>query len=135
MLVKLVCNSSDYTDRVAGFVQEAANLQANLSVQEGEAASLPVSHIDGEQQTMEPKLASSKSNYVWRFYSFIFTLCPQPSDVLDMLDVIMEGSDGEMEEFGPSLSEDLIIQTFPFSGVVPAALEARNKLPADKGKW
>lgn len=46
----------------------------------------------------------------------------------------MEGSEGEMEEFGPSLSEDLIIQTFPFSVAVPAALEARNKLPADKGK-
>ena len=51
-----------------------------------------------------------------------------------MLDVIMEGNDGEMEEFGPSLSEDLIIQTFPFSVVVPAALEARNKLPENKGK-
>lgn len=51
-----------------------------------------------------------------------------------MLDVIMEGNDGEMEEFGPSLSEDLINQTFPFSVVVPAALEARNKLPKDKGK-
>lgn len=46
----------------------------------------------------------------------------------------MEGNDGEMEEFGPSLSEDLVIQTFPFSALVPAALEARNKLPADKGK-
>lgn len=55
-------------------------------------------------------------------------------DVVDMLDVIMEGNEGEMEEFGPSLSEDLIVQTFPFSVVVPAALEARNKLPADKGK-
>lgn len=46
----------------------------------------------------------------------------------------MEGNDGEMEEFGPSLSEDLIIQTFPFSVVVPAALEARNKLAANQGK-
>ncbi|XP_028275754.1 nucleolar pre-ribosomal-associated protein 1 isoform X2 [Parambassis ranga] len=100
VLVKLVCNSYTYMDKVAGLVQEAGYLQANLNNQEGEAASIPVSHID---------------------------------DVLDMLDVIMEGSDGEMEEFGPSLSEDLIIQTFPFSAVVPAALEARNKLPADKG--
>lgn len=50
-----------------------------------------------------------------------------------MLDVIMEGSEGEMQEFGPSLSEELILQTFPFSVLVPAALEARNKLPADKG--
>ncbi|TDH14693.1 hypothetical protein EPR50_G00022920 [Perca flavescens] len=100
VLVKLVCNSYTYTDKVASLVQEAAYLQANLSSQEGDAASIPVSHID---------------------------------DVLDMLDVIMEGNEGEMEELGPSLSEDLIIQTFPFSVVVPAALEARNKLPADKG--
>ncbi|XP_040902942.1 nucleolar pre-ribosomal-associated protein 1 [Toxotes jaculatrix] len=100
VLVKLVCSSYTYTDKVASLVQEAAYLQANLSSQEGDVASIPVSHID---------------------------------DVLDMLDVIMEGNDGEMEEFGPSLSEDLIIQTFPFSVVVPAALEARNKLPANKG--
>uniref|UniRef100_A0A3Q1FHH1 URB1 ribosome biogenesis homolog n=1 Tax=Acanthochromis polyacanthus TaxID=80966 RepID=A0A3Q1FHH1_9TELE len=100
VLVKVVCNSYTYTDKVASLVQEAGYLQANLSSQEGDAASIPVSHID---------------------------------DVLDMLDVIMEGNDGEMEEFGPSLSEDLIIQTFPFSVVVPAALESRNKLPADKG--
>ncbi|XP_035536073.1 nucleolar pre-ribosomal-associated protein 1 [Morone saxatilis] len=100
VLVKLVCNSYTYTDKVASLVQEAAYLQANLSSQEGDAASTPVSHID---------------------------------DVVDMLDVIMEGNEGEMEDFGPSLSEDLIIQTFPFSVMVPAALEARNKLPADKG--
>ncbi|XP_071780840.2 nucleolar pre-ribosomal-associated protein 1 [Centroberyx gerrardi] len=100
VLVRLVCNSYTYTDKVASLVQEAAYLQANLSSQEGDAASIPVSHID---------------------------------DVLDMLDVIMEGNEGEMEAFGPSLSDDLIIQTFPFSAVVPAALEARNKLPADKG--
>ncbi|KAG8001883.1 Nucleolar pre-ribosomal-associated protein 1 [Nibea albiflora] len=100
VMVKLVCNSHTYTDKVASLVQEAAYLQANLSSQEGDTASNPVSHID---------------------------------DVVDMLDVIMEGNEGEMEEFGPSLSEDLIVQTFPFSVVVPAALEARNKLPADKG--
>ncbi|XP_035477550.2 nucleolar pre-ribosomal-associated protein 1 isoform X1 [Scophthalmus maximus] len=100
VLVKLVCSSYTYTDKVASLVQEAAYLQANLSSQEGDAVSIPVSHID---------------------------------DVLDMLDVIMEGNDGEMEEFGPSLSEDLIIQTFPFSVVVPAALEARNKLAANQG--
>uniref|UniRef100_A0A3B3CZ91 URB1 ribosome biogenesis homolog n=1 Tax=Oryzias melastigma TaxID=30732 RepID=A0A3B3CZ91_ORYME len=93
VFVKLVCNSYEYTDKVASLVQEAAYLQANLSSQEGDTGSLPVSHID----------------------------------VLDMLDIIMEGSEGEMEEFGPALSEELIIQTFPFSAVVPAALEARNK--------
>ncbi|CAN9511010.1 unnamed protein product [Ophioblennius macclurei] len=100
VLVKLVCNSHLYTDKVASLVQEAGFVQANLSNTEGDTASIAVSHID---------------------------------DVLDMLDVIMEGNDGEMEDFGPSLSEDLIIQTFPFSAVVPAALEARNKLPTDKG--
>ncbi|XP_013868182.1 nucleolar pre-ribosomal-associated protein 1 [Austrofundulus limnaeus] len=100
ILIKLVGSSHEYTDKVANFVQEASQLQANLSNQEGDAVSIPISHID---------------------------------DVLDMVDVIMEGNDGEMEEFGPSLSEDLIVQTFPFSALVPAALEARNNLPADKG--
>ncbi|KAM9811939.1 nucleolar pre-ribosomal-associated protein 1 [Syngnathus typhle] len=54
-------------------------------------------------------------------------------DVLDMLDVIMEGSEGDADEFGPPLSEDLVVQTFPFSVAVPAALEARNKLTPDQG--
>ncbi|XP_063349998.1 nucleolar pre-ribosomal-associated protein 1 [Pelmatolapia mariae] len=100
VLVKLVCSSYEYTDKVASLVQEAGYLQANLSSQEGDTASVPVSHID---------------------------------DVIDMLDIIMEASDGELEEFGPAVSEDLIMQTFPFSALVPAALEARNKLPADSG--
>ncbi|KAG7471205.1 hypothetical protein MATL_G00121940 [Megalops atlanticus] len=97
VLVRLVSSPYAYTDKAASVVQEAAYLQANLSGQEGDAASIPISHID---------------------------------DVLDMVDVIMEGSEGESEELGPSLSDDLIIQTFPFSAVVPAVLEARNKLPA-----
>ncbi|XP_054651009.1 nucleolar pre-ribosomal-associated protein 1 [Dunckerocampus dactyliophorus] len=100
VFAKLVSNSHMYTDKVASLVQEAANLQSNLNVPEGDAASIPVSHID---------------------------------DVLDMLDVIMEGNDGDMEEFGAPLSQDFIIQTFPFSVAVLAALEARNQLPADKG--
>ncbi|XP_028321135.1 nucleolar pre-ribosomal-associated protein 1 [Gouania willdenowi] len=99
VLVKLVCSSHTYTDKVASLVQDAGYLQANLN-QDADTSSIPVSHID---------------------------------DVLDMIDVIMEGNDGEMEEFGPSLSEDLIIQTFPFSPLVPAALETRNKLAADSG--
>ncbi|NXD76883.1 NPA1P protein, partial [Halcyon senegalensis] len=49
-------------------------------------------------------------------------------DVLDMVDVLVEGSDGLDEEIGFALNEDMIIQTFPFSAVVPAALEARNIL-------
>ena len=57
---------------------------------------------------------------------------PSP-DVLDMVDVIMEGNEGELEEYGPALSEDLITQTFPFSALVPAALDARNKMPPQHG--
>ncbi|NXJ61965.1 NPA1P protein, partial [Rostratula benghalensis] len=49
-------------------------------------------------------------------------------DVLDMVDVLIEGSDGLDEEIGLTLNEDMIIQTFPFSAVVPAALEGRNVL-------
>ncbi|XP_047651428.1 LOW QUALITY PROTEIN: nucleolar pre-ribosomal-associated protein 1 [Phacochoerus africanus] len=49
-------------------------------------------------------------------------------DVLDMVDVLVEGSEGLDEEIGVSLSEDMVLLTFPFSAVVPAALEARNKL-------
>ena len=50
------------------------------------------------------------------------------SDVLDMVDVLVEGSEGLDEEVGFLLNEDMILLTFPFSAVVPAALEARNKL-------
>ncbi|NXU49444.1 NPA1P protein, partial [Turnix velox] len=49
-------------------------------------------------------------------------------DVLDMVDVLIEDTDGLDEEIGFTLNEDMIIQTFPFSAVVPAALEARNTL-------
>ncbi|XP_054569412.1 nucleolar pre-ribosomal-associated protein 1 [Eptesicus fuscus] len=49
-------------------------------------------------------------------------------DVLDMVDVLVEGSEGLDEEIGCSLSEDTALLTFPFSPVAPAALEARNKL-------
>ncbi|XP_057553181.1 nucleolar pre-ribosomal-associated protein 1 isoform X1 [Hippopotamus amphibius kiboko] len=49
-------------------------------------------------------------------------------DVLDMVDVLVEGSEGLDEEVGFSLNEDMVLLTFPFSAVVPAALEARNKL-------
>ncbi|KAM4701657.1 nucleolar pre-ribosomal-associated protein 1 [Discoglossus pictus] len=47
-------------------------------------------------------------------------------DVLDMVDVIVEGSEGLDEEVGVALDEDLVLQTFPFSAVVPVALESRN---------
>lgn len=45
-----------------------------------------------------------------------------------MIDILMEGSEGLDEEIGSALNEDMIVSTFPFSAVVPAALEARNKL-------
>lgn len=50
------------------------------------------------------------------------------SDVLDMVDVLVDGSEGLDEEIGFLLNEDMVLLTFPFSAVVPAALEARNKL-------
>nr|XP_058921641.1 nucleolar pre-ribosomal-associated protein 1 isoform X2 [Kogia breviceps] len=49
-------------------------------------------------------------------------------DVLDVVGVLVEGSEGLDEEVGFVLSEDMMLPTFPFSAVVPAALEARNKL-------
>ncbi|XP_055965198.1 nucleolar pre-ribosomal-associated protein 1 [Sorex fumeus] len=49
-------------------------------------------------------------------------------DVLDMVDVLVEGSEGLDEEIGFALTEDMAQVTFPFSAVVPAALQARNKL-------
>nr|XP_036870514.1 nucleolar pre-ribosomal-associated protein 1 isoform X1 [Manis javanica] len=49
-------------------------------------------------------------------------------DVLDMMDVLVEGSAGLDEEIGFLLNEDMILLTFPFSAMVPAALEARNTL-------
>lgn len=45
-----------------------------------------------------------------------------------MVDVLVEGSEGLDEEVGFVLNEDTILLTFPFSALVPAALEARNKL-------
>lgn len=49
-------------------------------------------------------------------------------DVLDMVDVLVEGSEGLDEDIGFLLNEDMIQLTFPFSALVPAALEARNKV-------
>ncbi|XP_062982759.1 nucleolar pre-ribosomal-associated protein 1 [Elgaria multicarinata webbii] len=49
-------------------------------------------------------------------------------DVLDMIDILVEGNEGLNEEIGSALNEEMILSTFPFSAVVPASLEARNKL-------
>lgn len=136
VLGKLVSNSYTYTDKVASLVQEAAYVQTNLSNQEADAASIPVSHIDGENLATRSLLTSYHRRMVsfpnsLNITHFVALLLP---DVIDMLDVILESNDGEMEEFGPSLSDDLIIQTFPFSVLVPATLEARNNLAANKSK-
>lgn len=135
---RLISNSYTYTDKVASLVQEAAYVQSNLSNQEGDTASIPVSHIDGENLAMKSLLICQRVRMVsflnllnFRSSHFVVLL---PLDVIDMLDVILEGNDGEMEEFGPLLSDDLIIQTFPFSVLVPAALEARNNLAVNKSK-
>ncbi len=45
--MRVVCNPHVYTEKAASMVQEAAYLQANLSGQEGDDASIPISHIDG----------------------------------------------------------------------------------------
>nr|XP_060626413.1 nucleolar pre-ribosomal-associated protein 1 isoform X1 [Anolis sagrei ordinatus] len=49
-------------------------------------------------------------------------------DVLDMIDVLVEGNEDFNEEIGTSLNKDMIVNTFPFSAIVPASLETRNKL-------
>lgn len=49
VLVKLVSSPYTYMDKAAGVVQDAAYLQATLSGQEADAASIPISHIDGER--------------------------------------------------------------------------------------
>ncbi|XP_073440651.1 nucleolar pre-ribosomal-associated protein 1 [Dendrobates tinctorius] len=54
-------------------------------------------------------------------------------DVMDMVDVIVEGSEGLDEEVGFALDEEMILQTFPFSALVTVALEARNKLLMSEG--
>lgn len=59
-----MCSSHTYTDKVASLVQEAAYLQANLSSQESDAASIPVSHIDGEHLKTESKLISLSHKHV-----------------------------------------------------------------------
>uniref|UniRef100_A0A6I8NTW3 URB1 ribosome biosis homolog n=1 Tax=Ornithorhynchus anatinus TaxID=9258 RepID=A0A6I8NTW3_ORNAN len=49
-------------------------------------------------------------------------------DVLHTVDVLVEDGEDLDRELGASLTEDVILLTFPFSALVPAALEARNKL-------
>lgn len=89
-----------------------------------------------------PFFCFGNSEAAFYFFSALFCLCCflfslnllltffflHLIDVLDMVDVLVEGNDDLDEEIGFTLNEDMIIQTFPFSAVVPAALEARNML-------
>ncbi|XP_030057993.1 nucleolar pre-ribosomal-associated protein 1 isoform X2 [Microcaecilia unicolor] len=74
-----------------------------------------------EASTLQSSLSNQDSDNISVPISHI-------DDVLDMVDVIVEGSEGLNEELGFALSEDMVQNTFPFSALVPATLEARNKL-------
>lgn len=52
------------------------------------------------------------------------------ADVPCVMDVIIETSEKDADNFGLSLTDDIILQIFPFSAAVPAVLEARNKQQA-----
>ncbi|XP_077578475.1 nucleolar pre-ribosomal-associated protein 1 [Stigmatopora nigra] len=103
VLTKAACQSHVYMDRVAGWVQEAAYSRAYPRAVP-RAVPAVVSHLD---------------------------------DALDGPEVVAGGSqDGGQDggdESEPPLSQELLLQMFPFSVAVPAALEARNNLLADKG--
>ncbi|KAK3513781.1 hypothetical protein QTP70_028898 [Hemibagrus guttatus] len=51
-------------------------------------------------------------------------------DVPCVMDVIIETSEKDADNTGLSLTDDIILQIFPFSAAVPAVLEARNKQQA-----
>ncbi|TTH23517.1 Nucleolar pre-ribosomal-associated protein 1 [Bagarius yarrelli] len=51
-------------------------------------------------------------------------------DVSDVTEVINEASEKDADNIGCSLTDDIILQMFPFSAAVPAVLEARNKQQA-----
>ncbi|KAI5624249.1 nucleolar pre-ribosomal-associated protein 1 [Silurus asotus] len=51
-------------------------------------------------------------------------------DVPGVDDVIIEANGKDPDNIGLSLTDDIILQTFPFSAAVPAVLEARNKQQA-----
>lgn len=65
-----MCNTYTYTDKVASLVQEAAYLQANPSSQEGDAVSIPVSHIDGKHLNIDQVVFSIITLFV-KLYIFV----------------------------------------------------------------
>ncbi|XP_047662255.1 nucleolar pre-ribosomal-associated protein 1 [Tachysurus fulvidraco] len=52
------------------------------------------------------------------------------NDVPCVMDVMIEASEKDADNIGLSLTDDIILQIFPFSAAVPAVLEARNKQQA-----
>lgn len=52
------------------------------------------------------------------------------TDVPGVIDVVIEASEKDADSVGLSLTDDNILQIFPFSAVVPAVLEDRNKQKA-----
>lgn len=127
----LVASPYPYTDKASDFVQEASTLQASLARHDADDISVPVSHIDGKVLSRLPE-ATVSSRGLSRTGSVggpcLSDSLPSAADVLDMVDVLVEGSEGLDEDIGFELNEDMALLTFPFSAVVPAALEARNKL-------
>lgn len=49
------------------------------------------------------------------------------TDVPGVNDVIIEASEKDADNMELSLTDDIILQMFPYSAAVPAALETRNK--------
>lgn len=58
VLLTLVANPYSYTDKASDFVQEASTLQANVTKQDADDVSIPVSHIDGRCHALLPSLGS-----------------------------------------------------------------------------
>ena len=56
MCVRLLSNQYVYSDKVATLVQDAAYLHASLTGNEADAASIPISHIDGTSKPPPPTL-------------------------------------------------------------------------------
>ncbi|XP_037386903.1 nucleolar pre-ribosomal-associated protein 1 isoform X1 [Pygocentrus nattereri] len=99
VLMKVVCNPYEYMDKVVAMVQETVCLQAEMSGQNRGTGTLPNS---------EPSYTVAHN--------------------IDKLGVFadMEDRGKGTEKTGSSLTD--VLQTFPFSALVPAVLEARNKL-------
>ncbi|XP_076837432.1 nucleolar pre-ribosomal-associated protein 1 isoform X2 [Brachyhypopomus gauderio] len=95
VLSRVVSDPFVYMDKIAAMVQHTVCVQAEISGQDRDTDSVPISHIDDVQDE-------------------------------DAFNVVMEDSEKDSEN-GRFLTDDIILQAFPFSVIVPAVLEARNK--------